>query len=115
MPTYTKQVLSGSTNGRFIDIAATSSPGNTIHTAHSTSIDEIVLCAVNDDTVDRTLYIQFGDNADVLPFTVPTGSGVIFIMPQEAHCVLTNSLVVRAYADSANKIWVGGCVNRITN
>lgn len=115
MATYSKHKLSGSTDGRFIDIAATSSPGTTIHQADPTLLDEIVLCAVNDDSSDRTLNIQFGDNADVLPFTIPAGAGVVLVIPQEAHCLLTNSLVVRGYADAANKIWVGGCVNRITN
>lgn len=115
MATYAKQKLTGSTDGRFIKVAATSSPGTTIHTADASAFDEIVLSAINDDTADRTLYVQFGDNADVLPFIIPAGAGLIFILSQQAHCLLTNSLVVRAYADAANKVWVGGCVNRITN
>lgn len=115
MATYSKQKLSGSTDGRFVKVAATSSPGTTIHTADASLLDEIILSAINDDTADHTLYLQFGDNADVLPFTIPAGAGIMSIVPQEAHCLLTNSLVVRAYADAANKIWIGGCVNRITN
>lgn len=114
MPTYTKQKLSGSTDGRAVKVTQTASPGDTIHQAHASSLDEIILSAWNLDTVDRTLTLQFGDNADLLPVTIPAGAGLLFVVPQEAHLLLTNSLYVRAYADAANKVYVAGCVNRIT-
>lgn len=115
MATYSKQLLSGSTNGRFIKVAATSSPGDLIHTASATAVDEIILSAWNSDTADRVLTVQFGDNADLLAITIPPGIGMLFVIPQEAHAILTGGLIVRAYADVTNKVYVGGCCNRITN
>jgi len=51
MATYEKLVLSGSTDGAGIKVAATSSPGTTIHTASSTAttIDEIWIYATNNN------------------------------------------------------------------
>ena len=60
MTTIVKTVLSGSTNGRGIKVVATSSAGTTIHTAHSTSEDEIWLYAQNTDSTDRKLTIEYG-------------------------------------------------------
>ena len=62
MATFNKRLLSGSTNGRMIKIAATATPGTTIHTATTTSTanddcDEIYLWAVNSDTSSRKLTI----------------------------------------------------------
>jgi hypothetical protein len=51
MATYEKLVLSGSTDGAGIKVAATSCPGTTIHTASSTAttIDEIWIYATNNN------------------------------------------------------------------
>jgi hypothetical protein len=52
MATFSKIVLSGSTDGRMIKVAATATAGTTIHTgsATATTFDEIWLYAVNSDT-----------------------------------------------------------------
>ena len=111
----TKEILSGSTNGRLIKVAATATPGTTIHTAvaGASSKDEIWLWAVNSDTVDRKLTIEYGGVAspdDLIEVTVPAESGLLLIVP---GLVLQNSLVVKAFAASANVVMVGGFVNRI--
>ena len=62
MASFTKKILSGSTDGRGVLVAATSSPGTTIHTGSSTAatIQEIWLYASNPDTTQYTLTVQWG-------------------------------------------------------
>lgn len=110
----TKTVLSGSTNGRMIKVVATATAGTTIHTAHASSIDEIWLWAVNSDSTDRKLTIEYGGVAapdNLIEFTVPAEAGLHLIVP---GLVLTNSLVVGAFAAAANVVMIGGYVNRIS-
>jgi len=109
----TKVKLSGSTDGKNIKVVATSSSGTTIHTAHASNIDEVWLWAVNSDTTDRKLSIQYGGTAapdDLVEFTVPAEDGAYLIIP---GWTLTNSQVVRAFAAAANVVLINGYVNRI--
>lgn len=113
MATYTKTLLSGSTNGRQIKVAATATPGTTIHTAHATAYDEVWLWAANSDTTARKLTIEFGGTTapdDLIEITIPAEAGLVLVVP---GLVLTNSLVVKAFCASANVVLVGGYVNRI--
>ena len=111
--TFTKVILSGSTSGKQIKVAATATAGTTIHTAHATSLDEIWLWAVNSDTTARKLTVEWGEatapdgNIEV---TIPAESGYLMVVP---GLVLTNSLVVKAFAATANVILINGYVNRI--
>lgn len=114
--TYTKFKLSGSTDGKMIKIVPTStSPGTaTIHTAHATALDEIWLWAVNSDTVARLLTIEKGGVASpdcLIQVTIPSKSGLMLILP---GTLLTNSLVLSAFAAAANVIMIDGYVNRIS-
>ena len=114
MATYSKVLLSGGTTGKNIKVAATSTPGTTIHTAHATAYDEINLWACNTDTSDRKLTIEYGGTTspdDLMEITIPAESGWIPIVP---GLLLTNSLVVKAFAAAANVVVVNGFVNRIT-
>jgi hypothetical protein len=114
MATYTKVQLSGGTTGKNIKVVATATAGTTIHTAHATSIDEIWLWCVNSDTTDRKLTIEFGGVAapdDLIEVTVPAEDGLYLVVP---GLTLTNSLVVRAFAATANVLSINGFVNRIT-
>lgn len=115
MATFSKVILSGSTNGRSVKVAATSSPGTTIHTAvsGSSSIDEIWLWAQNTDSTDRKLTIEFGGTTspdDLFELTIPAESGLVSVV---AGLPLQNSLVVKAFAAAANVVTVNGYVNRI--
>ena len=115
MATYAKNKLSGSTNGRMIKVVATATAGTTIHTAVSgtTSWDEIWLYAVNSDTTDRKLTIEFGGTTapdDLIELTIPAERGLIQIVP---GFVLNNSVLVRAFAETANVVMIGGFVNNI--
>jgi len=111
--TFTKVVLSGSTNGKMIKIAASATPGTTIHTASATALDEIWLWAVNSSTTAVKLTVEWGEatapdgNIEV---TVPGESGYLMAVP---GLILTNSLVVKAFAGTANVILINGYVNRI--
>ncbi len=116
MATYTKLKLSGSTDGKPIKVAATATAGTTIHTAHATSLDELWLWVTNTDTSARTLTIEFGSVTDpdgliVKAVEIPLSSVPIPIVTGQ---ILTNSLVVGAFASSANKLLITGYVNRIT-
>lgn len=114
MATFTKLKLSGSTDGKGIKIIQTATEGNTIHTAHATALDEIWLYAVNSSTNDVKLTIEWGEN------TVPDGNiesiipgefGLVLVVP---GLLLTNSLNIKAFADTANVIIIHGFVNRIS-
>lgn len=114
MATYTKLKLSGSTDGRLKKVVQTASPGDTIHTAHAADLDEIWLYAVNSDTVDRKLTIEFGGTTapdDLIEVTIPPESGLLLIIP---GLLLTNSSVLKAFCATANVVMVGGFVNRIS-
>lgn len=109
-----KIALSGSTNGKPIDVASVSQgAGTAIHTAVSGTLnfDEVWLFVVNHDSVDRTLNIQFGAATDteLINVTLAAGVGLYLCVP---GMVLQNSLPITAWADSANKINVLGYVNR---
>lgn len=109
--------LTGSTNGRMIKVVATSTPGTTIHTATSSAtdtFDEVWLWAVNSDTTARKLTIEFGGTTapdDTIEVTIPAESGYTAVVQ---GLILQNSLVVKAFAASANVVLVAGYVNRIS-
>jgi len=114
MSTYSKIALSGSTNGKMIKVAATGTLGTTIHTAHATALDEVWLWAVNHDTAARLLTIEYGGATSpdcLIEQTVPPQSGLMMVVP---GTILTNSLVVTAFAAAANVVMISGYVNRIT-
>ena len=114
MATYTKEILSGSTDGAPVKVAATATAGTLIHTASATAKDEIYLWAVNTDTVARKLTIEWGGTTapdNLIEVTIQPEAGLVPIVP---GLPLTNSKVVRAFAAAANVINVVGYVNRIT-
>lgn len=116
--TVNKNKLSGSTNGKGIKVVATASTGTTIHTAvastSATVWDEIWLYAYNGHTDDVVLTIEWGET------TVPDGN-IIINVPKKAGRflvvdgrLLQNSLVVTAFAATANVIIIDGFVNAIS-
>lgn len=114
-----KLKLSGSTDGKGIKVTGTSSGGSvTLHTADATALDEIWLYAVNTDTTARLLTIEFGGTSspdNTITKTIsPQGSegrdGLILVVP---GYLLTNSLVAKAFAATANVIMIYGYVHRI--
>jgi hypothetical protein len=119
MATYSKIHLSGSTDGRLIKVAATATAGTTIHTGSTTATtyDEIWLYAVNSDTTDRKLTIEFGGVSapdDLIEQTITAESGLLLVVPGLVIKGNATALVVRAFAATTNVVMIGGYVNRIT-
>lgn len=115
---YTRQILSGSTNGRPISVAATSSPGTTIHTVVATatnSREEIYLYAHLLATDNQRLTVEFGGTStqDAIQQDLADGDGLHVIVPGVSLTATTS--IVRAYATGgAGEIAIGGWVNRAT-
>lgn len=120
MATFTKVVLSGSTQGKAIKVAQTSSTGTTIHATgiSATDIDEVWLYAYNSATGNVLLTIQYGGTTAVdndIKITLPSQSGLTLIVP---GLILTGTgsaaNTVYAYADTTNVVTISGYVNRIS-
>jgi hypothetical protein len=120
MATYSKVLLSGSTQGKAIKVAATASVGTTIHaTGTSATIeDEIWLYAYNSSAAAVLLTIQFGGTTAVdndIKLSIPATSGLTLVVP---GLILTGTgsaaNTVAAYAATTNVITISGYVNRIT-
>jgi hypothetical protein len=115
MATFSKIPLSGSTNGKGIQVAATATAGTLIHTAvtGTTSFDEVWIYAVNISTSAVKLTIEYGGTAgaDNIEITIPGESGLTLVVP---GLFLNNALVVRAFAATTNVITLHGYVNRVS-
>ena len=122
MATFTKTLLSGSSQGKAIKVAATTSgsAGTTIHATgtSSTTIDEVWLYAYNSSASAATLTIQWGgvtavDNETKL--SIPATTGLTLVIP---GLIITGTgsaaNTIAAYAGTTNVITVSGYVNRIS-
>lgn len=115
MPT---ELLSGSTGGRPIKVAATATPGTLIHATGilTTVKDRLWLFCQNTDTVDRKLTLEFGGVTspdDLKEITIPAESGDVLVC---AGLLLTGDGAaarnVRAFAAAANVLTISGYVER---
>ena len=118
MATFSKQILSGSTDGRAIKVAATASAGTLIHTGSSTAttLDEIWLYAYNSSSAAVVLTIQWGSTTspdDDIKLSIPATSGLTLVIPGLLIKGNATPLVVRAYAATTNVVTISGYVNRI--
>lgn len=116
MPTYSKQLLSASTNGRPIEVASTSSPGTQIHTvgATATSAKEAMhLYVTNSATTDRLLNLEFGGTAttDLLEVSITARDGP-FLVAAGWPLTATTS-IVRAFATATGGLAITGYADRI--
>ena len=119
MATFSKTILSGSTDGKGIKVAATATAGTTIHTgsATATTLDEVWLYAVNTSASDVKLTVEWGGVAapdDLIEYTVEAENGLYLIVAGGIIKGNATPLVVRAFAGSANVVVVHGYVNQIT-
>jgi len=119
MATFSKELLSASTDGRAIKVAATATAGTLIHTGSTTAttIDELWLYAMNTDSADRKLTIEWGGVTspdDLIEITVGTEAGLVLIAPGLLIKGNSTALLIRAFAAAANVITLHGYVNRIT-
>lgn len=117
MPSYSRQLLSGSTNGKAIPVVATATPGTLLHTAlaGTTGFDEVYLWVSNIDSSAHQLTIEWGAAGTVGDhlvdtLSIPANSPPI---PIATGQVLQNGLPVRAFSEAASKLNITGYVNRI--
>lgn len=116
MPVYAPQpCFSASTNGRGVAVAATSTPGTTIHTATSAGFEEIYAWAVNRTAAAVTLTIEFGgtSNSDHLveSYSIPAYSAPIPIAVGQR---LGGGLAFAAFCSSANAINIFGYPDKVS-
>lgn len=118
MLSYSKQLLSGSTNGKPIPVAATATPGTTLHTALSgtSGYDEVYAWASNVTNAAATLTIEWGGTTDpgnhmIKQVSIPANSPPIPIITGQ---ILQNGLTVGAFSVTASAINITGYVNRIS-
>lgn len=120
MATYARAHLSGSTDGKPINLGNTATPsGNLVHTAVSgtSSFDEIYLWVVNTSgsAADFHLAIDDGSLGDADRFSkdlsIPANSAPIPILTGQ---VLNNAAVLEAWSDTASVLNVFGYINRIS-
>ena len=118
MATFSKSILSGSTDGKQIKVAATATAGTLIHTGSTTpaTLHEVWLYAVNSSASDVKLTIEWGGVAapdDHIEYTVKAENGLYLIVPGLLVQGNATALVVRAFAATANVICISGYVNVI--
>lgn len=115
--TIAKDKLSGSTDGKLIEITGTNSAGAVvIHTAVSgtTNFDEIYIWVINSHTAAVTVSTEWGVHADaddLITITVQPDAGAIMIIP---GWVLQNGMTVEIFASVANVVFAGGYINELT-
>ncbi len=119
MATFSRHILSGSTNGRGVRVlGATTSGGVLVHTAYSATggSDEIwVFAHQYGTTSDQTLRIRFGaatDGDEIRQTMLVGNSGLVPILP---GIPLANALEVRAFCTTSNEISLYGWVNRVAS
>ena len=118
MATFSKSILSGSTDGKQIKVAATATAGTLIHTGSTTpaTLHEVWLYAVNTSASDVKLTIEWGGVAapdDHSEDTVKAENGLYLIVPGLIIKGNATALVVRAFAATTNVICISGYVNVI--
>ena len=122
MATFSKIPLSGNTSGMGILINSGSSgvAGPTLHTGSSSTdvLDEVWLYAVNYDTTDRKLTVQYGGvtaGTNEIEYTVKAENGLYLIVAGLVLAGNATPKVISAYAATNTSIVVYGYVNRITS
>ena len=118
MATFSKTILSGSTDGKQIKVAATATAGTLIHTGSATAatLHEVWLYAVNTSASDVKLTIEWGGVAspdDHIEYTVKAENGLYLIVSGLLIKGNATALVVRAFAATTNVICISGYVNVI--
>ena len=121
MATFSKETLSGGSQGKAIKVGATTSgsAGTTIHVTgtSATVIDEVWLYATNSSASNVVLTIQWGGVTAVdneIKITIPPTAGLTLVIP---GLLLTGTgsagNTISAYAATTNVITISGYVNRI--
>ena len=117
MTTFSRVLLSGSTSGLPIPVAATATPGTLIHTAVSGAAawDEVYIWVSNVTGGAATLTIEWGGTTDPAnlmckAYSIAANSAPIAVAFGQ---VINGGLVVRAFSGTANALNITGYANRI--
>ena len=118
MATFTKNHLSGSSDGKGIKVAQTATAGTTIHTGptNTAHFHEVWLYAVNTSASSVKLTIEWGDATSPdshIEVSVSAESGLTLLVPGLVLQGNATALTVKAFAATANVIVVHGYVNEI--
>lgn len=120
MSPITREFLSESTDGGFINITTSGSPGTLIHTATSTAgeKDEVWLWGVNNSASLASVAIEWGGtdaNLDRQLVGIPSAEGDQLLI---AGKTIAGGLPIRVYSThpsaSVSGVNIGGHVNRIS-
>jgi hypothetical protein len=120
MATFSQVQLSGSTQGKNIKVAATSTPGTAIHATgiSGTILDTPELYATNTSTSPVELTLECGGTAspdDLKIVTIPPKSGDYLILKGVPYSGTgAAALTIRAFAGTGNVINISGGVTRMT-
>lgn len=113
----TGNILSGSTNGLPIPVAATATPGTTIHTAvtGTSAFDAVFIFASNVTGTAATLTLEWGGVTDpgnhlVKAYSIPANSAPVPIALGQR---INNALIIKAFSGTASAINITGWYNRI--
>lgn len=116
MPTFSRQLLSASTDGLPVVVAATASPGTLLHTAvGGAGRDEVFIWVANVTGGPATLSVQWGSTSDPAGMACkglsipPNGPPVPIMVGQ----TIANAQEVRAFSDTASALNITGYINRI--
>lgn len=118
MATFSKSILSGSTDGKGILVAATATAGTLVHTGSATAatLHEVWIYAVNSSATDVKLTIEWGEatapNGNI-EYTVKAENGLYLIVPGLLLKGNATALTIKAFAATTNVIVVHGYVNVI--
>lgn len=118
MATFAKNILSGSTDGKAILVAATATPGTLVHTGptNTAQFHEVWLYAVNTSASNVKLTVEWGEatapNGNI-EYTVTAENGLYLIVPGLILRGNATALTVRAFAATTNVIAIHGFVNQI--
>ena len=114
MATFTKFMLTGSTEGQGIDLVTSATPGTTLHTATNVAseMDEVWLYANNRTASQIDVTLEWGGTASgTLNFVgIPAQQGMVLITP---GLTISGGNVVAAFASAVSGVSVFGFVNRI--
>ena len=118
MATFSKSILSNSTDGKGIKVAATATAGTLIHTGSATAatLHEVWLYAVNSSASDVKLTIEWGEATAPdgnIEYTVKAENGLYLIVPGLLLKGNATALTIKAFAATTNVIVVHGYVNVI--
>jgi len=114
MASISRRILSGSTNGQPIAVAATTSPGTTLNVASATTINMVTIAGKNTATAARTWTIEWGGTS--------TRNHIIgSLLPQDGWQILVDNMpisgstaTIAAFATATSGIDLMGYVDAFT-